>query len=273
MTTYVIGDIQGCYAELTALLTQIQFDPEHDRLWSVGDLINRGSDNLATLRWFYAHRGTVEVVLGNHDLHLLAHYAGVGRKSKSDNFEDILEAEDAKVLLDWLVQQPLMHREGPLLMTHAGIPPCWSSDEAWGYAQEVADVLTSHRRVAFFKAMYGNEPYRWSPHLRGLARLRTITNYFTRMRYCTAWGGLDFANKGATPSDTTLNGQPLLPWFKHPHRLKPEEKLFFGHWASLEGKTDSEQFIGLDTGCVWGRCLTVYAVESDQYFSHRCDQP
>ena len=273
MTTYVIGDIQGCHAELTALLTQIQFDPEHDRLWSVGDLINRGSDNLATLRWFYAHRGAVEVVLGNHDLHLLAHYAGVGRKSKSDNFEDILEAEDAKVLLDWLVQQPLMHREGPLLMTHAGIPPCWSSDKAWGYAQEVADVLTSHRRVAFFKAMYGNEPYRWSPHLRGLARLRTITNYFTRMRYCTAWGGLDFANKGATPNDTTLNGQPLLPWFKHPHRLKPHEKLFFGHWASLEGKTDSEQFIGLDTGCVWGRCLTVYAVESDQYFSHRCDQP
>ena len=161
MTTYVIGDIQGCYADLTGLLSQIAFDRNQDQLWSVGDLINRGTDNLATLRWFYDHRSAVKVVLGNHDLHLLAHYAGVGRKSRSDNFQDILEAEDAKILLDWLVQQPLMHREGPLLMTHAGIPPCWSSDEAWSYAQEVTDTLKSRRRLEFFSAMYGNEPYRW----------------------------------------------------------------------------------------------------------------
>ena len=271
MTTYVIGDILGCYADLTALLTQVKFNPNRDQLWSVGDLVNRGTDNLATLRWFYAHRSVVKVVLGNHDLHLLAHYAGVGKKSRSDNFEDILEAEDADILLDWLVQQPLMHREGSLLMTHAGIPPCWSSNEAWDYAEEVAAILRGQRRIEFFKAMYGNEPYRWSPHLRGLARLRTITNYFTRMRHCTASAGLDFTSKGAAAKAATLNGETLRPWFEHPHRLRPDERLFFGHWASLEGKTDSQRFIGLDTGCVWGRCLTVYAIETDRYFSHGCD--
>ncbi len=273
MTTYVIGDIQGCFSAFKALRKNVGFKPKRDRLWSVGDLINRGPDNLATLRWFYKHRDAVNVVLGNHDLHLLAHYEGVGRKSRSDNFDDVLEAHDAGELLEWLRHQPLMHREGNLLMTHAGIPPCWDSHEAMEYAGEVAEVLRSDRRVNYFKAMYGNEPYRWSPHLSGLARLRTITNYFTRMRHCTASGGLDLVSKGRKPNVASLAGQALKPWFKHPNRLQKKERLFFGHWASLEGETSGRQFIGLDTGCVWGRCLTLYSIEDDQFFSHDCVKP
>ena len=256
MTTYVVGDVQGCYQALMELLAKIEFDPSRDRLWSVGDLINRGPHNLSTLRWFFNNRDAVTVVLGNHDLHLLANYEGAGRKSKSDNFQDILDSQHAGGLLEWLRHQPLMHREGDLLMTHAGIPPCWNSHDAIGYSQEVEACLRSDRRTAFFKAMYGNEPYRWSPHLSGLARLRTITNYFTRMRYCTMTGGLDFENKDAKPVTKTLADEPLAPWFKHPSKLKKNERLFFGHWASLQGKTESDQFIALDTGFVWGGALT-----------------
>lgn len=270
MTTYVIGDIQGCFEAFKGLRKLVKFKPKRDCLWSVGDLINRGPDNLTTLRWFYKHRESVKVVLGNHDLHLLAHYEGVGRKSRSDNFNDILEASDAGELLEWLRHQPLMYREGNLLMSHAGIPPCWTSEEAMAYAAEVSAALRSDRRADYFRAMYGNEPYRWSPHLTGLSRLRLITNYFTRMRYCTAAGGLDLESKGRKPNSTLLAGQPLAPWFKQPNRLKQEERLFFGHWASLEGKTDSRQFVGLDTGCVWGRCLTLYSLEQDRFFSHDC---
>ena len=270
MTTYVIGDIQGCFPAFKALRRKVDFKPKRDHLWAVGDLINRGPDNLRTLRWFFRHRDAVTVVLGNHDLHLLAHYEGVGRKSRSDNFEDVLEAPDAGELLEWLRHQPLMHRDGKLLMTHAGIPPCWDSHEALSYAGEVETVLRSDRRLKYFKAMYGNEPIGWSPHLSGMARLRTITNYFTRMRYCTASGELDLVSKGTKPDQATLGGQKLKPWFRHPNRLKKKERLFFGHWASLEGNTGSEKFVGLDTGCVWGRCLTLYAIEDDRFVSRGC---
>ena len=145
-----------------------------------------------------------------------------------------------------------------------GYSPCWDSHEALSYAGEVETVLRSDRRLKYFKAMYGNEPIGWSPHLSGMARLRTITNYFTRMRYCTASGDLDLESKGRKPNSTTLAGQLLKPWFKHPNRLKKKERLFFGHWASLNGRTDSDKFIALDTGCVWGGALTTIDLESMQ---------
>ena len=271
MTTYVIGDIQGCFEPFQTLLAKVAFDPNRDTLWSVGDLINRGTDNLSTLRWFYQHRDSVQVVLGNHDLHLLAHHEGVGRKSRSDNFEDVLEAPDAGELLTWLRGQPLMVQDGDAILSHAGIPPCWSSEEALGYAREVSDALQREDRAVFFRAMYGNQPFRWSPHLQGWARLRTITNYFTRMRYCSADGGLDLTSKGPEPDQPHLDGKPLKPWFQHPHRLEPQERLYFGHWASLEGQTGSDQFIGLDTGCVWGRCLTLQNRDTGERVSCDCE--
>jgi len=257
MTTYVIGDIQGCFPAFKRLLKKVAFDPGKDCLWSVGDLVNRGPDNLSTLRWFYQHRDSAVAVLGNHDLHLIAAHRGKGRLSRSDNIGDILKAPDADELVDWLRHRPLMHRDENDLMTHAGIPPCWSALEAATYATEVEAALQGPQCDHYLGAMYGNEPWTWSPHLQGLARLRVITNYFTRMRYCTPTGGLDFKSKGATPEKKKLNGQPVAAWFKQANKLAPEERVFFGHWASLGGETDDPQFIGLDTGCVWGGVLTL----------------
>jgi len=271
VTTYVVGDIQGCFESFQCLLKRVAFDPDRDRLWSVGDLVNRGPDNLATLRWFYEHRDAVQVVLGNHDLHLLASRAGAGRMGKSDNFDDILDAPDGDTLMDWLQQQPLLHRDGDTLMAHAGIPPIWNADEAQERADEVAAELRSERAGVFFQAMYGNEPWIWSEHLSGLARFRVITNYFTRMRYCTPQGGLDLKSKGPAPASPWLAGHPVAPWFHHPHKLEDHERVLFGHWASLDGKTNSSQFIGLDTGCVWGGALTFYNLETGK--RQRCDCP
>ena len=270
MPTYVIGDIQGCFKPFTCLLDQVGFDPSRDRMWSVGDLINRGHDNLSTLRWFYEHRRCTRVVLGNHDLHLLATRAGAGKMGGADNFHDILDAPDADTLLDWLQEQPLLFRESDDLFVHAGIPPQWSTEAALSYANEVHAVLRSERAGEFFNTMYGNEPWRWSGHLTGLARLRVITNYFTRMRYCTPSGGLDLKSKGPEPKHWELEGEQLAPSFQHPNTLQPGERVWFGHWASLEGKTDSAQFIGLDTGCVWGRSLTMMSLETGERFSCQC---
>ncbi len=270
MTNYVVGDIQGCLTPLKKLLERVSFDPKTDCLWSVGDLINRGTSNLETLRWFYQQRRSVRVVLGNHDLHLLATRAGAGKMGKSDNFGDVLSAPDGEELMDWLQQQPLLHHEGNYVMVHAGIPPCWSTEQAIDLAGEVQCALLSERSGDFFHTMYGNEPFRWSNHLAGLSRLRVITNYFTRMRYCTPSGALDLKSKGPAPRQVTLEGELLGPWFSHSNKLSTEKRVLFGHWASLEGKTGTDQFIGLDTGCVWGRAMTIFCIETGERYNVPC---
>ena len=267
MTTYIVGDIHGSFTAFSYLLEQVKFDSTNDRLLSVGDLINRGHDNLSTLRWFYRHRESATVVLGNHDLHLLASRTNAKRIRKSDNFHDILNAPDGEILMDWLQQQPLMYRKGNVLLVHAGIPPCWSSEQAIKYSTEVSAMLNSERAGDFFRTLYGDEPSSWSEHLSGLARLRVITNYFTRMRHCTPSGRLDLKSKGPQPNLKFLAGEPLGPWFKHTNQLHPDERVFFGHWASLRGDTGDKQFIGLDSGCIWGGRLTFYALETGQTWS------
>ena len=270
MSTYVIGDIQGCFDCFERLLASVNFKPGPDQLWSVGDLINRGSDNLATLRWFYQHRDHVQVVLGNHDLHLLAVAAGVVEAGRSDNFQDVLAVPDRDTLLAWLQQQPLFHRDGNDVLVHAGIAPQWSVEHAESLAKEVETALQGPQSVHYLRAMYGNEPWRWSEHLSGWARLRVITNYFTRMRYCTPSGGLDLKSKGPQPNDELLNGEAVLPWFAHANQLGSNTRVFFGHWASLNGQTHSTQFIGLDTGCVWGNELTLFCRETGKYHAVSC---
>lgn len=270
MSDYVIGDIQGCFEAFKCVLKKVSFDPAIDTLWSVGDLINRGNDNLSTLRWFYEHRASVRVVLGNHDLHLLAVASGVGKPSKSDNFNDILSAPDADVLVGWLQQQPLFFRDGNDLLVHAGIPPVWSAAEAECFAAEVTDCLRGPHAKRFFKTMYGNEPARWSPHISGYARLRVITNYLTRMRYCTASGLLDLKSKGPQARQKKLQKEKVAPWFAHPNKLADYERVLFGHWASLNGRTKSEQFIGLDTGCVWGQSMTLFCRDTAKVVSCDC---
>jgi len=271
MSTYVVGDIQGCFEPFQHLLAQVRFNPDKDRLWSTGDLVNRGPQNLETLRWFYTHRDNVTVVLGNHDLHLMAVSASARKPSRSDNIQDIVEAPDREPLLQWLKCQPLVHHENKVTLVHAGIPPMWTIEDALAFANEVETVLQSEDAMAFFRAMYGNEPSAWNDDLSGMARLRVITNYLTRMRYCTPESELDLISKGPEPIPGVLPGKEVAPWFRHPNRLAKDETILFGHWASLEGYSDDPNIIGLDTGCVWGRTLTFYELETGRRYSCNCN--
>jgi len=270
MSTYVVGDIQGCFAPFQQLLERVKFNPDKDRLWSVGDLVNRGPDNLSVLRWFYAHRDNVTMVLGNHDLHLMAVSAGARKPSRADNFHDILEASDREPLIEWLHYQPLVHHEKKVTMVHAGIPPIWTVQDALDRAWEVENALQGARCKEFLTQMYGNDPFMWQDSLSGVTRLRVITNYLTRMRYCTRKGKLDLISKGPVPVPDALSGKKVAPWFSHERRLTKGQTIIFGHWASLEGMTDDPKVIGLDTGCVWGNVMTLYELETGRRFTCEC---
>ncbi len=267
MATYAVGDIQGCLQPLKTLLRAVDFNPSRDVLWSVGDIINRGPRCLKTLRYLHDMRDSLIMVLGNHDLHLLAVAAGVKKPSRSDTLAKILAAPDRDALLGWLVQQPLIHREKGHTLVHAGIPPQWSIPYAVGRAREVETTLKSAECTTFLKAMYGNEPTLWLENLRGMTRLRVITNYLTRMRYCTPEGVLDLKSKGPEPDPDAGN---VAPWFSHPNRAAAAETIIFGHWASLEGCTDTPNIIGLDSGCVWGGSLSLYCLETGEMLRCRC---
>ncbi len=268
MTTYVVGDIQGCLKPLQYLLEEVRFDPATDVLWSAGDVVNRGPQCLDTLRFLYNMRSNLVMVLGNHDLHLLALAAGKRQLQRSDTLLKVLKAPDAEELLHWLIQQPLLHYENGNVLVHAGIPPQWTIDQARLLANEVEDALRSDQRGKYFDAMYGNKPALWCDKLKGMQRLRLITNYLTRMRFCTPTGKLDLRSKGDRPNRPTLDGEPLAPWFAH--RNDPDTRILFGHWASLKGQTGRKDIIGLDTGCVWGGQLTFYALENDTFTHCEC---
>jgi len=272
MSTYVVGDVQGCLDPLKDLLKQVEFDRQKDTLWSVGDIINRGPKCLKTLRFFYKMRDCVEMVLGNHDLHLLAVAAGVRKAHRSDTFDKILKAPDREELLGWLLYQPLLHQGHGYTMVHAGIPPQWTLDQAAGYAREVEAVLRSPQCTDFLAAMYGNEPAVWSEDLQGMIRLRVITNYLTRMRYCTSDGVLDLQSKGVTPgANEALGSRKVSAWFSHGERKTANDRIVFGHWASLEGQTDTPNAIAVDTGCVWGGCLSLYELETGTWTRRDCE--
>lgn len=266
MSTYAVGDIQGCLHPLKRLLEKVRFDPGRDTLWSVGDIVNRGPKCLKTLRFLYEMRHSLKLVLGNHDLHLLAVAAGTRPPSRSDTLGKILAAPDRDQLLDWLRHRPLVHAEHGFAMAHAGIPPMWSVEEALARSREVEAVLQGPNYRDFLADMYGNEPARWRDDLTGQPRLRLITNYFTRMRFCTAEGELDLTSKGPTPS----SGMDVAPWFSHPGRKTRHDHLLFGHWASLEGQVTGENVIGLDTGCVWGGSLSLYCLETGEWTRCKC---
>jgi bis(5'-nucleosyl)-tetraphosphatase (symmetrical) len=259
MATWAIGDIQGCHTELLALLDTLRFDPAHDRLWLVGDLVNRGPDSLAVLRFAHGLGDRVVVTLGNHDLHLLAVAEGTGRKLKRrDTLAAVLSAHDRDELLDWLRHRPLLHHDAALgwTMVHAGLPPAWDLATARACAAEVETALRGPDHAAFFQAMYGDEPDRWSPALRGMDRLRYTVNALTRLRLVHPDGRLDFAWKGERA------GAPagLLPWFAHPERRTRGLPLVFGHWSTL-GPVVEAGAHALDSGCVWGGSLTALRLD------------
>lgn len=265
MSTYLIGDVHGCYDELIALLAQVEFDPRRDTLWLTGDLVARGPGSLEVLRYVKSLGDSVRLVLGNHDLHLLAVFAGISRNKPKDRLKSLLEAPDADELLNWLRRQPLLQvdEEKKLVMAHAGITPQWDLETAQQCARDVEAVLSSDSYPFFLDAMYGDMPNHWSNELSGLARLRFISNAFTRMRYCFPNGQLDMYSKEA-PEDAPA---PLKPWFAIPGPVSNAYSIAFGHWASLEGRGTPEGIYALDTGCCWGGELTCLRWEDKQYFT------
>ncbi|RON03465.1 symmetrical bis(5'-nucleosyl)-tetraphosphatase [Pseudomonas brassicacearum] len=270
MATYAIGDLQGCLEPLQCLLKRVAFDPAEDYLWLVGDLVNRGPQSLETLRFLYSIRESLVCVLGNHDLHLLAAGYNIERLRKADTLREILDAPDRKKLLEWLRQQKLMHydEQRGIALVHAGIPPQWSLRKALKCAAEVEEALRDDNRITpYLDGMYGNEPLKWDGDLKGVARLRVITNYFTRMRFCTSDGKLDLKSKEGL--DSALPG--YAPWFSHQQRKTRGKKIIFGHWAALEGKCNEPGIFALDTGCVWGGSMTLMNVDTGERLHCKCD--
>jgi bis(5'-nucleosyl)-tetraphosphatase (symmetrical) len=268
MAVYAVGDLQGCLEPLQCLLEHVQFDPATDQLWLVGDLVNRGPQSLETLRFLHSIRDSVTCVLGNHDLHMLAASSNIERLKKGDTLRAILEAPDCDELLQWLRRQKLLHYDElrNVAMVHAGIPPQWTLKKALKCAAEVEAALVDDALyLPYLEGMYGNEPNKWDSELQGVPRLRIITNYFTRMRFCTSEGKLDL--KGKEGIDTALPG--YAPWFQHKDRKTRDVKIIFGHWAALEGRCDEPDVYALDTGCVWGSAMTMLNV--DTFERHLCD--
>lgn len=261
MSVYAIGDIQGCYRELMDLLEQVNFNPKTDKLWVAGDIVNRGPDSKAALKFLFDNRKAVVNVLGNHDLHLLAIYYGIKSQKSGDTLTPILKAKACDDWMQWLRHSPLFHRDKSLdfSMAHAGIAPQWSLKQAASYSAEVEAALKSRSMKKFLNAMYGNEPARWSNKLQGYERLRCIVNYFTRMRVVSRDGSLELKYNG----DPTSCPEGFHPWFEHPKRKTALDKVIFGHWAALGGYIDAFNY-GLDTGCVWGRFMTLMNLETKE---------
>lgn len=261
MATFAIGDLQGCFEPLTRLLKAIDFTPGRDRLWLVGDLVNRGPDSLGVLRWVKKHAQSVTTVLGNHDLHLLAVAAGIRPIKRGDTLNDILHAEDRDELLDWLAAQPLLHQEGDKVLVHAGIHPTWRLDEAVALATSVSERLRTHRHATLEK-LYAQKPELvWRDDLSSSERLRMVVASLTRMRMLTRAGALDLDYSGA-PAEAPAG---LVPWFDVPTRRASDTTIVFGHWAAL-GLKVTPRVIGLDTGCVWGEQLTAMRLEDRVLF-------
>jgi bis(5'-nucleosyl)-tetraphosphatase (symmetrical) len=256
MATYVMGDVQGCYASMRALLDKAEFDPASDRLWLVGDLVNRGPESLQVLRFVHGLGDAAITVLGNHDLHLLGVWAGHRKTHDSDTLHDILQAPDCNALMNWLRHLPMAHYEHGVLMTHAGSWPGWTLEQALAHAHELEDALRSDDFPALFASLWGSVPDSWSDELSGAARLRVITNVLTRMRFCTADGVLDFHHKGRIGTPPAQ----LMPWFDVPGRKTAGVPIVFGHWSAL-GLLLRDDIMALDTACLWGGRLTALRLE------------
>ncbi|WAK02206.1 symmetrical bis(5'-nucleosyl)-tetraphosphatase [Methylobacter sp. YRD-M1] len=266
MSIYAIGDIQGCHDELLRLLDTINFNENTDQLWFAGDLVNRGPKSLETLRFVKALGNAAVTVLGNHDLHLLAAACSPEQAGKHDTLAPVLKAPDRDELLDWLRHRPLFHYNDDFCLLHAGLPPQWDFNKTRKMALFAEKVLRGPDFQRLLTHMYGNKPDIWSPTLTGMAKLRFIINCFTRMRYCDAYGRLDFINSGS------LGSQPekLMPWFQAPKRKSASLRIIFGHWSTL-GYYEGNNCYAIDTGCLWGGQLTALKLgEQVQRFSIDC---
>ena len=268
MARYALGDIQGCHAELRALLRKLRFKPDCDQLWLVGDLVNRGPASLAVLRFVRALGGNAITVLGNHDLHLLAVAYGTDRRLRvDDTLQRVLAARDRDRLLDWLITLPLAHFDARHndLMVHAGLPPQWSAAATIRNAAATAAALQKNPGH-FLARMYGDKPDRWSRSLRGADRHRFVVNVLTRLRYCDARGRVDLERKdnpGSLRSAVRAAPTDMRPWFLAPNRRSAGTRVICGHWSTL-GLVRKPGLLALDTGCVWGGTLTGADLDSNR---------
>ena len=267
---YVIGDVQGCFEALKALLKEIRFDPDQDFLWFAGDLVARGENSVGVLRFVkkLADRGAAATVLGNHDLTLIACARGFKKAKSKDHTQDVIDAIDGDELIDWLRKQPLsLTPNEQTLITHAGVPCIWNAEKTIALAQEVQHAV-GHEDLsvldAFLVEMYGAQPDLWSDDLTGSARLRCITNYLTRMRLTDVEGRLEFEFKDALDAPMPTG---FKPWFEFESQAAQTHQLIFGHWAALQGKTISAHIQNVDGGCVWGQQLVAYRLEYQQLFA------
>lgn len=265
MATYIVGDIQGCFGGLQRLLEKVDFSSIKDRLIAVGDLIGRGTQPLETLNYLHSLGSSFDTVLGNHDLHLLAIYAGIRKAKPADNLENLLDSPELKTHIEWLRHKPLaLMANEHTLVTHAGLYPEWSVKKALKLSLEVSEQLQGKDWKGFLGNMYGNQPSIWHKSLSGSQRLRFIVNAMTRMRFIENQNELDFHCK----TTTDLAPENLIPWFKVINKkLKANQKIVFGHWASLNGNTHLQQFCGLDTGYVWGQDMTILELTSNKLYS------
>ncbi len=261
MAEYAIGDVHACLSPLRQLLETLAFDPNHDRLWLTGDLVGRGPEPAATLRFIRNLGPAAQSVLGNHDLHCLAVAAGHARARRKDRLGALLQASDCEELLQWLRERPLMIDlpELPYALVHAGIPPQWNIDQALAHAGEAEAALRGDQAEAFLAHLYGNKPRRWDNQLKGWDRLRYIINALTRMRFCHPDGELEFAHNGP-PEQAPAH---LSPWYETPgHQLDAKRAtLLTGHWSRL-GCRQGNGYIALDTGCLWGGSLTAVRLDT-----------
>lgn len=267
MATYAIGDIQGCYNAFRRLLDLVDFDPVQDRLWLVGDIVNRGPDSLATLRFVMQAGDSAIMVLGNHDLHLLMVHAGVSGYSKGDTIQTILKAPDCDELLFWLRHQRLFYAENEYAMVHAGLLPAWSVSMATELSREVETALQQTDFQETFAQLYGNDPGYWQDDWVGVDRLRVIVNAMTRMRICSSDGRMNFSYKGSPQSIPS----GYMPWFDVPQRASRENTIICGHWSAL-GLHITDNIIALDTGCVWNGKLSAMRLEDRKVFQIPCDK-
>lgn len=268
MATYAIGDIQGCFRELMQLLDNLGFSESRDRLWLVGDLVNRGPDSLPVLRFVKGLGDRAVTVLGNHDLHLVMLAEGYGRANAEDTLDEVLAAPDREELIAWLRTQPLFRVEDEYATVHAGLLPQWDVERAADLSDEVGTALTAPSYRDFLANMWGSEPATWSDDLMGWNRLRVVINAMTRMRFCTPEGVMEFRAPGSKgPPDRGPVG--CLPWYEVPGRASADHCVICGHWSAL-GFRQEKNLLALDSGCLWGGSLTAVRLEDRRVFQLPC---
>lgn len=268
MATYAVGDLQGCFTELTELLDYLGFSVGRDRLWFVGDLVNRGTQSLEVLRFVKNLGDRATIVLGNHDLHLIMQAEGYGKASKEDTLDAVLAAPDRDDLLAWLRRQPLFHVEGEYAMVHAGLVPQWDVAQAMTLSDEVGEALNAANFRDFLAHMWGSEPNCWQDDLTGWDRLRVVINAMTRMRFVTPAGAMELRAPGSKgPLERGPTG--CLPWFAAPGRKSADHTVVCGHWSAL-GFRQEANLLALDSGCLWGGSLTAVRLDDRRVFQLPC---